>query len=143
MHRHGVLYAEHEGYDERFEGVVAQLAADFLAHHDPRRELCWIAERDGQFAGCVLLVKKTPTVAKLRTLLVEPQARGLGLGTRLVRECVKFARRAGYRKITLWTHRNLAAARRIYEQEGFRLVRSQKVNTFGRKLVDEYWDKAL
>ena len=143
VHRHGVLYAEEHGYDERFEGVVAELAAKFLAHHDPRRERCWIAEEDGEFAGCVMLVKKSPTVAKLRVLLVEPGARGAGLGMRLIRTCVRFARRAGYKKITLWTHRSLTAARRLYERAGFRMVSAHPVRSFGRELVDEIWELPL
>lgn len=143
VHRHGALYAEEHGYDERFEGVVAEVAASFLAHHDPRRERCWIAEKDGEFAGCVMLVKKSPAVAKLRVLLVEPSARGAGLGMRLVRACVRFARRAGYKKITLWTHRSLTAARRLYQRAGFRMVSAHPVHSFGRDLVDETWELPL
>ncbi len=143
VQRHGVLYAQEHGYDEKFEGGVAQIAADFLAHHDAARERCWIAEKDGERAGCVMLVKKSPTVAKLRVLLVDPGARGAGLGMQLVRACIRFARRAGYRKITLWTHRSLGAARRLYQQAGFRLVSSRAVHSFGRDLVDEVWELAL
>ena len=143
VHRHGVLYAQEHGYDERFEGVVAELAARFLAHHDPKRERCWIAEQDGEFAGCVMLVKKSPTVGKLRVLLVEPRARGAGLGMRLIRACVRFARRAGYKKITLWTHRSLTAARRLYERAGFRVVSAHPIRSFGRDLVDEIWELPL
>ncbi len=143
VQRHGALYAEEHGYDERFEGVVAQIAADFLAHHDAARERCWIAEQDGERAGCVMLVKKSPTVAKLRVLLVEPSARGAGLGMRLIQACIRFARRAGYRKVTLWTHRSLSAARRLYQRAGFRLVSSHAVYSFGRDLVDEIWELAL
>ena len=143
VHRHGVLYAQEHGYDERFEGVVAELAARFLAHHDPKRERCWIAEQDGEFAGCVMLVKKSPTVGKLRVLLVEPRARGAGLGMRLIRACVRFARRAGYKKITLWTHRSLTVARRLYERAGFRVVSAHPIRSFGRDLVDEIWELPL
>ncbi len=143
VQRHGVLYAEEQGYDEKFEGGVAQIAAEFLAHHDAARERCWIAEKDGERAGCVMLVKKSPTVAKLRVLLVEPRARGAGLGMRLIQACIRFARRAGYRKITLWTHRSLSAARRLYERAGFRMVSSHAVHKFGRDLVDEIWELPL
>ena len=143
VQRHGELYAQDYGYDERFEGVVAELAAKFLAAHDPSCERCWIAERDGERLGCVLLVQISPELGKLRTLLVEPKARGLGLGTRLVDECVKFARAAGYKKVTLWTHRNLTAARKLYAQAGFRMVKSENVHTFGKELVDEFWEIEL
>ena len=143
VQRHGELYAQDYGYDERFEGVVAELAAKFLASHDPSRERCWIAERDGERLGCVLLVEISPELGKLRTLLVEPKARGLGLGKRLVDECLQFARAAGYKKVTLWTHRNLDAARKLYQQAGFRLVKSENVHTFGKDLVDEFWEIEL
>ena len=143
VQRHGEQYAADYGYDERFEGVVAELAAKFLAGHDAARERCWIAERDGERLGCVLLVQISPELGKLRTLLVEPKARGLGLGRRLVDECLKFARGAGYKKVTLWTHRNLTAARKLYEQAGFRMVKSEKVHTFGKELVDEFWEIEL
>ncbi len=143
VHRHGVLYAQEHRYDERFEGVVAEVAARFLAHHDAKRERCWIAEKDGEFAGCVMLVKRSPTVGKLRVLLVEPSARGSGLGMRLIQACIRFARRAGYRKITLWTHQSLSAARRLYRRAGFRMVSSHAVHKFGRDLVDEIWELPL
>jgi GNAT superfamily N-acetyltransferase len=143
VQRHGELYAQEYGYDERFEGVVAEVAGQFLAHHDRRRERCWIAEKDGQRAGCVMLVKKSAAVAKLRVLLVEPEARGAGLGMRLIQACVRFARRAGYRKITLWTHRSLTAARRLYERAGFHMVSAHPIHSFGRDLVDEIWELRL
>ena len=143
VQRHGELYAQEYGYDEGFEGVVAELAAKFLASHDPSRERCWIAERDGERLGCVLLVEISPELGKLRTLLVEPKARGLGLGKRLVDECLQFARAAGYKKVTLWTHQNLEAARKLYQQAGFRLVKSENVHTFGKDLVDEFWEIEL
>jgi DNA-binding MarR family transcriptional regulator/N-acetylglutamate synthase-like GNAT family acetyltransferase len=141
--RHGALYAEEYGWDETFEALVADIAAKFLRHHDAKREQCWIAERDGIDVGSVFLVKQSRTVAKLRLLLVEPGARGLGIGGRLVEECVGFARRAGYRKMTLWTQSILVAARRIYDRAGFRLVREEPHRSFGRDLVAEHWELKL
>jgi DNA-binding MarR family transcriptional regulator/GNAT superfamily N-acetyltransferase len=143
VHRHGVLYAQEYGWDERFEALVAQIAAEFIQKFDARRERCWIAERDGAIAGSVFLVKKSDRVAKLRLLLVEPSARGLGIGARLVDECVRFARQAGYRKITLWTQSNLTAARHIYSKAGFRSVKRERNKSFGQTLVSETWELSL
>jgi DNA-binding MarR family transcriptional regulator/GNAT superfamily N-acetyltransferase len=141
--RHGALYAEEYGWDATFEALVAEIAAHFVRNLDAKREHCWIAERDGENVGAVFLVKQSARVAKLRLLIVDPKARGLGIGGRLVEECIRFARRAGYGKITLWTQSVLAGARRIYVKAGFNLVKEEPHHSFGHDLVGEYWELKL
>jgi DNA-binding MarR family transcriptional regulator/GNAT superfamily N-acetyltransferase len=141
--RHGALYSEEYGWDAQLEALCAEIVAAFVRNYDDKRERCWIAEREGENVGCVMLVKETDEVARLRLLLVEPKARGLGIGGRLVDECVGFASAAGYRKIVLWTHSVLIAARRAYERAGFTLVNSWTHNDFGKELVGENWELHL
>jgi DNA-binding MarR family transcriptional regulator/GNAT superfamily N-acetyltransferase len=144
IERHGSLYAEEYGWDVTFEALVAGVAKAFLDRHDPAVESCWIAEVDGQRVGSVCLVRQSATVAKLRLLIVDPAARGMRVGTSLVAECIRFARRSGYRRITLWTWQELAAARRIYEHAGFVLVKTAPPEgAFGQTLVFETWELAL
>ena len=143
VHRHGALYAAEYGWDERFEALVAGIIARLVERFDPARERCWIAERHGEIVGAVFVVKHSATVAQLRLLYVEPSARGLGIGKRLVEECVRFARRTQYRKMILWTQSTLTAARHIYERVGFRLVRTEEHESFGHPLVAEIWELDL
>jgi GNAT superfamily N-acetyltransferase len=149
--RHGALYTQEYGWDWRFEAMVARIAADFIDRFDAGREACWIAERDGQALGCVFLVQARDDdtgahhegVAQLRMLLVEPAARGQGLGRRLTAECERFAREAGYTRIRLWTNSLLIAARGIYTQAGYRLITSEPHHSFGHAMVGEVWELAL
>ena len=143
IERHDTRYWEEFRWDTSFEALVAKVAAAFVTEHDPARERVWIAEIDGERVGCIFLVRETDEVAKLRLLIVEPQARGLGVGSRLVDECITFARRAGYRTITLWTNAILVTARRIYARAGFRLVASEPQTNFGHELVSETWELTL
>jgi DNA-binding MarR family transcriptional regulator/GNAT superfamily N-acetyltransferase len=141
--RQAFLYADEYGWDNTYEALAAEIVARFIKSFDPKRERCWIAERDGNRVGGVFIAKETDEIAKLRLLHVEAKARGLGIGKRLVEECIRFSRQAGYRKITLWTQSILSAARHIYEQEGFRLVREEKHRSFGKDLTAETWELDL
>ena len=143
VHMHGHLYAKEYGWDEHFEALVAQICSDFINNYDPDRERCWIAEMDGQIVGSVFVVQDSQEVAKLRLLLVDPKARGLGLGTQLVDECIRFARRKGYKKLVLWTNSVLVGARKIYKNAGFQLVEQEAHHSFGHDLIGENWEITL
>lgn len=143
VHRHGALYAQEYGWDATFEALVAEIAASFVKSFDPRRERCWIAEKDGEIVGSVLVVKSSDEAAKLRLLYVEPKARGLGIGRRFVDEAISFARAAGYSKMTLWTNDVLRAARKIYVDAGFQLVQREPHRSFGKELVGEEWERLI
>lgn len=139
VQRHGALYRQEYGWDETFEGLVARIVADYVEGRDVQREAAWMAEVEGQRVGCVFCTKKEEELAQLRILLVEPSARGMGIGTRLVEECIRFARGAYYKQMMLWTNDVLLDARRIYERAGFRLVEEEKHHSFGRDLVGQNW----
>jgi DNA-binding MarR family transcriptional regulator/N-acetylglutamate synthase-like GNAT family acetyltransferase len=143
VHRHGALYAQEYGWDDQFEAVVASIVAKFIQNYDAKRERCWIAEKDGEPVGSVFLVSRSKKIAQLRLLLVEPSARELGIGARLVSECLRFARQVGYRKIMLWTNAGLDAARHIYEKAGFRLVDKEEHHSFGHDLIGQTWELTL
>lgn len=143
-HRHAVIYGTEYGWNADFEAMVAEITADFIRRFDPAAERCWIAEdATGNVLGSVLLKRKSKRVAQLRLLYVEADARGMGVGHHLVKECITFARRKKYRKIVLWTNDILHAARRIYQQEGFVLVAEEKHVSFGKKLVGQFWELKL
>jgi len=145
IHRQATVYAEEYGFNTDFEALVATVAASFLTNFNPDRERCWIAESNGQPVGHVFLVQhpERPTVAKLRLLLVEPTARGTGLGSTLVNECIAFAKQAGYLRITLWTQGNLLAAGHIYKKAGFHLVDEERHHSFGQDLIGQTWELDL
>ncbi len=142
-YRHGVLYWKEYGWDERFEAIVARVVADFIDNFDPEREHCWVAERKGEIVGSIFVVSKSKTVAKLRLLLVEPTARGLGIGSRLVDEVIQFSRKVGYKRIELWTHPELLSARKIYKAAGFDLIAEETHQLFGKPLRAETWAMKL
>lgn len=140
VHKHGALYAEEYGWNEHFEGLVSKIVAEFITQFNPKKERCWIAEMNGEVVGSIFIVEESDKIAKLRLLLVDPKARGLGLGTRLVEECIHFSKDAGYEKIKLWTNSVLKEARHIYEKTGFKLVHEEKHHSFGHDLIGETWE---
>jgi DNA-binding MarR family transcriptional regulator/GNAT superfamily N-acetyltransferase len=143
VHRQAILYAEEYGWDGTYEALAAEIVAQFIKNFDPRRERCWVAEKNGARVGAVFVAKASDEIAKLRLLHVEAEARGLGIGKRLVEECIRFSRRAGYQKLTLWTQSILHAARHIYEQAGFHVVQQQPHHSFGKDLIAETWELSL
>jgi DNA-binding MarR family transcriptional regulator/N-acetylglutamate synthase-like GNAT family acetyltransferase len=140
VQRQAILYVREYGWDDTYEALAADIVAQFIKSYDPKRERCWIAEKDSARIGAVLVAKGSEEIAKLRLLHVEPQARGLGIGKRLVQECINFARFAGYQKMTLWTQSILSAARHIYEEAGFRRVKEERHHSFGKDLTAETWE---
>ncbi|MEP4477107.1 MAG: GNAT family N-acetyltransferase, partial [Lentilitoribacter sp.] len=143
VHRHGVLYTEEQNWDVSFEGVVAEIVGEYLKNYNPKRERCWIAEHAGQVAGSVFVTEGDAETAKLRLLYVEPEARGLGIGARLVSECIKFARQKDYKRLVLWTHSIQESAGKIYAAEGFQLTNETEMDVFGAKLKRQNWELIL
>nr|WP_307644549.1 bifunctional helix-turn-helix transcriptional regulator/GNAT family N-acetyltransferase [Variovorax boronicumulans] len=143
VQQHGEIYAREYGWDSSFEALVAQIAGEFLLKFQPEWERCWIAELNGERMGSIFVVRKSASVAQLRLLILSPAARGLGLGGKLVDECIAFARRKGYKKMTLWTNSDLVAARAIYAKRGFQLVKSEPHESYGKQLVGETWEMKL
>jgi DNA-binding MarR family transcriptional regulator/GNAT superfamily N-acetyltransferase len=143
VQKHGEFYAREYGFDESFEALAAEIGSKFLKEFDPKKERAWIAEKDGENVGCVFLVKQSDEVARLRMLLVDPKARGLGIGKRLVEECIRFARGRGYKKIILWTNDILVTACHIYRETGFKLVAEERHHSFGHHLLGQTWELAL
>ena len=143
VQRHGALYAEEYGWDQTFESLVARVTAEFIDNFQPAREQCWLAEIQGDIVGSIFVVEKTKTIAKLRLMIVDPRARGMGIGRRLVNEAIRFATRHGYRRMTLWTMNVLLPARYIYSTSGFELVAEKPVRSFGRDLISETWELDL
>ncbi|MDP6394169.1 MAG: GNAT family N-acetyltransferase [Desulfobacterales bacterium] len=143
IHRHGVVYSEEYGFDETFEALVAEILVQFIRKHDPKRECIWIAEQDGERVGSVMIVDAGEQIAQLRLLLVEPRARGRGIGKQLINECIKFSRRNRYRKIKLWTQGNLLEARHLYAKAGFKMVGEYPPKSFGLNLIAEFWELPL
>lgn len=141
--RHGAIYAAEYGWDERFEALVAEIVAEFMSERDPNRERCWIAEMDGEPVGCVFACRVSETIAQLRLLFVEPAFRGLGIGARLIDECIRFTQQTGYQRLRLWTQANLESARRLYEAAGFRIVSKERHRRFGPELTAETWELKL
>ncbi|KAJ5964115.1 Acyl-CoA N-acyltransferase [Penicillium vulpinum] len=145
IHRHATLYEQEYGWGTKMEALVSQIGAEFLDNYDASTDRCWIAERNNEFLGCIVLIRDRDAVntAKLRLLLVEPSARGLGLGRALIEQCTRFARETGYAKIRLWTQNVLVSARKLYAKEGYRLVSSEEHGAFGEQLVGECWELVL
>jgi DNA-binding MarR family transcriptional regulator/GNAT superfamily N-acetyltransferase len=143
VQQHGILYSKEYGWDESFEALVSQIVADFINNFNPKKERCWIAEMNGKMVGSIFVVEGNEDTAKLRLLIVDPMARGLGLGSQLVEECIQFSRRVGYKKLVLWTNSVLKEARHIYQKKGFKLVNEEKHHSFGQDLVGETWELLL
>lgn len=143
VHKHGAIYAQEYGWNEHFEALVSQIVADFITHFNPAKERCWIAEMEGEVVGSIFIVEESDKIAKLRLLLVDPKARGFGLGTKLVEECIDYSKNVGYEKIMLWTNSVLKEARHIYEKTGFKLVNEEKHHSFGQDLIGETWELTI